>query len=176
MKRLFRYVLLIAVVLLTDSLAMAAAAETANFARLVDIGGGRKMFIKCSGKGSPTVVLVAGLRASADDWSISDKAKPTVFTGVGNFTRVCACDRPGTPVGEKPKELKGVYILDKDNKVKFVEVTTGITGESDIEITSGLSPGSEVITGPSRILKTLKAGDKVKKQTRTPGANANAGG
>ncbi|HXI25748.1 MAG TPA: efflux RND transporter periplasmic adaptor subunit [Pyrinomonadaceae bacterium] len=81
-----------------------------------------------------------------------------------------------TPVGEKPKEQKGVYILDKDNKVKFVEVTTGITGESDIEITSGLAAGSEVITGPSRVLKTLKAGDKVKKQTRTPGANANAGG
>src|SRR2546425_3369519 len=81
-----------------------------------------------------------------------------------------------TPVGEKPKEQKGVYVLGKDNKVKFVEVTTGITGESDIEITSGLSAGSEVITGPSRVLKTLKAGDKVKKQTRTPGANANAGG
>ena len=60
--------------------------------------------------------------------------------------------------------------------MKFVEVTTGITGESDIEIVSGLSAGSEVITGPSRVLKTLKAGDKVKKQTRTPGANANAGG
>src|SRR5437667_843427 len=35
-----------------------------------------------------------------------------------------------TPVGEKPTEQKGVYILDKDNKVKFVEVTTGITGQS----------------------------------------------
>jgi HlyD family secretion protein len=81
-----------------------------------------------------------------------------------------------TPVGEKPKEQKGVYILDKDNRVKFVEVTTGITGESDIEIVSGLPAGSEVITGPSRVLKTLKAGDKVKKQTRAPGANANAGG
>src|SRR6266571_2564714 len=71
-----------------------------------------------------------------------------------------------TPVGEKPKEQKGVYILDKDNKVKFVEVVTGITGESDIEVTSG----------PSRVLKTLKVGDKVKKQTRNPGANANASG
>lgn len=80
-----------------------------------------------------------------------------------------------TPV-EKPKEQKGVYILDKDGKVKFVEVTTGITGESDIEIVSGLTPGSEVITGPSRVLKTLKAGDKVKKQTRKADANANSGG
>ncbi len=80
------------------------------------------------------------------------------------------------PAGEKPKEQKGVYILDKDGKVKFVEVVTGITGESDIEITSGLAAGSEVITGPSRVLKTLKVGDKVKKQTRMPGANANSGG
>src|SRR5256885_2608664 len=79
------------------------------------------------------------------------------------------------PVGEKPKEQKGVYILDKSNKVKFVEVTTGITGESDIEITSGLSAGTEVVTGPSRVLKTLRDGTVVKRQTRKPDANANAG-
>src|SRR6266480_479146 len=81
-----------------------------------------------------------------------------------------------TPVGEKPKEKKGVYILDKTNKVKFVEVVTGITGESDIEITSGLQAGVEVVTGPSRVLKTLKDGTSVKRQTRASAANANAGG
>jgi HlyD family secretion protein len=81
-----------------------------------------------------------------------------------------------TPVGEKPKEQKGVYILDKNNKVKFVEVTTGITGESDIEITSGLQAGAEVVTGPSRVLKTLKEGASVKRQSRAAAANANAGG
>jgi HlyD family secretion protein len=81
-----------------------------------------------------------------------------------------------TPVGEKQKDQKGVYILDKDNKVKFLEVTTGITGESDIEIVSGVPAGTEVITGPSRVLKALKVGDKVKKQTRKPDANANSGG
>jgi len=98
MKRLFRLdVLLIAVVSLVNALAVAAGAETGNFAGLIDIGGGRKMYLKCSGKGSPTVVLVGGLRASADDWDISDKSKPTVFTEVGKFTRVCAYDRPGTP-------------------------------------------------------------------------------
>src|SRR5438128_2513644 len=96
--------------------------------------------------------------------AIVEKAPPAPSPGPSLATSA------PTPVGEKPKEQKGVYILGKDNKVKFVEVTTGITGESDIEITSGLSAGSEVITGPSRVLKTLKAGDKVKKQTRTPGA------
>jgi len=81
-----------------------------------------------------------------------------------------------TPIGDKPKEQKGVYVLDKDNKVKFIEVATGITGESDIEVTSGLNAGTEVITGPSRVLKTLKVGDKVKRQTRIPNPNANASG
>src|SRR5437763_1556847 len=76
-----------------------------------------------------------------------------------------------TPVGEKPKEIKGVYVLD-GKKVKFVPVETGITGESDIELVSGLQPNVEVITGPSRVLRTLKDGDTVKKQENKPGAAA----
>ena len=66
--------------------------------------------------------------------------------------------------GEKPKTIKGVYILNA-NKVKFVEVTTGITGEADIEITSGVQAGMEVVRGPSRVLKTLKDGMTIKRQT-----------
>jgi pimeloyl-ACP methyl ester carboxylesterase len=75
---------------------------SADFASVVGIGGDRKMYLKCSGKGSPAVTLVSGLRASAEDWSIADKSAPAVFREVSKFTRVCACDRPGTPVGEKP--------------------------------------------------------------------------
>ena len=99
MTRLFRLDILLIIVV---PLAVAVGAETVNFAGLLDIGSGRKMYLKCHGIGSPTVLLVSGLRASADDWDISDKSKATVFTGVGKFTHVCACDRPGTPVGEKP--------------------------------------------------------------------------
>jgi HlyD family secretion protein len=73
---------------------------------------------------------------------------------------------------DKPKPIKGVYILD-GNKAKFVEVQTGITGESDIEITSGLQSDQEVITGPSRVLNTLKDGAVVKKQTKPEGGNSN---
>jgi HlyD family secretion protein len=73
---------------------------------------------------------------------------------------------------EKPKPIKGVYVLD-GNKAKFVEVQTGITGESDIEITSGLQPDQEVITGPSRVLNTLKEGTVVKKQEKKEGDNSN---
>lgn len=79
---------------------------------------------------------------------------------------------PNPPSGEKPKNLKGVYVLE-GSKVRFVEVTTGITGEADIEITSGVQAGMEIVRGPSRVLKTLKDGMSVKRQTKKPGANAN---
>jgi HlyD family secretion protein len=72
---------------------------------------------------------------------------------------------------DKPKTITGVYVLD-GNKAKFVEVTTGIVGESDREITSGLKAGDEVITGPSRILNTLKEGTVVKRQTKKEGEAA----
>jgi HlyD family secretion protein len=77
---------------------------------------------------------------------------------------------------EKTKPQKGVYIVDSNNKVRFVEVTTGITGEADIEITSGLTTDKEIVRGPSRVLKTLKDGMTVKRQTRKPGnVNGNEG-
>src|SRR6267142_2893642 len=80
-----------------------------------------------------------------------------------------------TPVGEKVKSIKGVYLIE-GNKVKFVEVTTGITGEADIEIASGLGSGKEIVRGPSRVLKTLKDGMTVKRQQRVAGnSNANGG-
>jgi HlyD family secretion protein len=76
---------------------------------------------------------------------------------------------------EKPKAQKGVYLIE-GNKVRFVEVTTGITGEADIEITSGLTADKEIVRGPSRVLKTLKDGMTVKRQTRKPGnVNGNEG-
>jgi HlyD family secretion protein len=77
-----------------------------------------------------------------------------------------------TPVGDKPKMIKGVFVL-RDNKAKFVEVETGITGDSDIQILSGLSEGDEVITGPSRILNTLKEDTIVKRQVKKEGEAAN---
>src|SRR5215510_5340968 len=77
---------------------------------------------------------------------------------------------PTPAVGDnKPKAQKGVFVIDSSNKVKFVEVTTGITGEADIEITSGLKDGQEIVRGPSRVLKTLKDGMAVKRQTKKPG-------
>jgi hypothetical protein len=80
---------------------------------------------------------------------------------------------PAPVSNEKPKSLKGVYVL-TGNKVKFVEITTGITGEADIEAMSGVKTGDEIVRGPSRVLKTLKDGMTIKRQERKAGASANA--
>ena len=81
-----------------------------------------------------------------------------------------AAANSATPA-DRPKAQKGVYILE-GNRAKFIAVETGITGDADIQITSGLSEGQEVITGPSRILNTLKDNTVVKKQE---GRNQNGG-
>ncbi len=94
-----KLVLSLAVVLAVSCTTAARTAGT-DFAGLVDIGNGRKMYLTCHGTGLPTVVLVSGLRGSADDWTITAKNAPTVFAAVAQVTRVCAYDRPGTPVGD----------------------------------------------------------------------------
>ena len=83
-----------------------------------------------------------------------------------------AANNAPVATGEKPKPIKGVFVME-EGKAKFVPVETGITGESDIQILSGLSAGQEVITGPSRILNTLKEGTVVKRQEKKEGSNSN---
>lgn len=58
------------------------------------------------------------------------------------------------------KEVKGVFIA-KEGQAKFVEVTTGIADQKDIEITSGLSKDDKVITGPYRTLRVIKDGEYI---------------
>ena len=93
----------------------AAAAE--DVSGLVDIGGGREIYLECSGTGSPTVVLISGKGNGAADWSEVSilltrqhdadydavawgkgdlhESEMAVFPMVARFTRVCAYDRPG---------------------------------------------------------------------------------
>jgi HlyD family secretion protein len=75
----------------------------------------------------------------------------------------------GPEPADRPRPVRGVYVMD-GNKAKFVPVETGITGEADIQIISGLSEGQEVIIGPSRVLNTLKEDTIVKRQAKTDSA------
>jgi HlyD family secretion protein len=59
------------------------------------------------------------------------------------------------------KEMKGVFLVE-DEKAKFVPVQTGIADQKEIEIISGLVEGDTIITGPYRILRTIKSGEDIK--------------
>ena len=58
--------------------------------------------------------------------------------------------------------MQGVYVVEKDahgkQRAKFVPVTTGITGATDIEVLTGLHEGQEIVTGPYKTLRALKDG------------------
>lgn len=69
----------------------------ADFAGLVDIGidKGRKMYMQCTGQGSPTVLLISGGATAADLWDSPLSKPPTVYSTIAKTNRVCAYDRPG---------------------------------------------------------------------------------
>ena len=70
---------------------VAQSGQSGDVAGLVDVGGGRKMYLECRGVGSPTVVLVAGLKGSAEDWNIAEKPGPRVFPEVRSRAAATRC-------------------------------------------------------------------------------------
>ena len=69
---------------------------------------------------------------------------------------------PSAEDKEKKKDVEGVFVVDKDGKVDFRKVKTGITAELQIEIVEGLKEGDEIVSGPFRALRALRIGDRVK--------------
>jgi HlyD family secretion protein len=70
------------------------------------------------------------------------------------------------------KEEQGVFVVSKDPngklRARFVPVSTGITGATNIEVISGLKEGDEIVTGPYKTLRGLKNGSLVKRDTEKP--------
>jgi hypothetical protein len=71
---------LLALIALACSPATTARAE--SFAKRVDIGGGRMMYIECHGSGSPTVLLISGTDTASDLWHAADQKGPTVYDDI----------------------------------------------------------------------------------------------
>lgn len=65
---------------------------------------------------------------------------------------------------KKKDEPKTVVFVNDGGVAKMVEVKTGISDYENIEILSGVSDSSEVVTGPFLVIsKRLKEGDKIRK-------------
>ena len=77
---------------------------------------------------------------------------------------------PSAASAVKPEQ--GVFVVKTDHgkmHAVFTPVTTGITGSTDIEVLSGLQPGDDIVTGTYRVLRTLKSGTLVKRDTTPVG-------
>lgn len=66
--------------------------------------------------------------------------------------------KPST--GGRPETEEGVFVV-KNGKLEFDKVDTGIAGELMIEIKKGPSVGQEIVTGPFKVLRQVKEGDRV---------------
>lgn len=68
---------------------------------------------------------------------------------------------------DKNQEVQGVFVV-RNKKAEFVPVTTGIAGTSDIEVTGGLKPNEEIVTGSYKTLRTIRSGSGVKIDNSVP--------
>lgn len=117
---------------------------------------------------NPPLTIKPGLSAQAD-----------IFTG--NRENVLAVPiqslvtreikvKPGeTAKPGAPRDEEGVYLLE-GGKTKFVPIKTGLMGDLEVEITEGLKGEETVITGPFRLLRDFKGGEKVSaEKAKKPG-------
>jgi HlyD family secretion protein len=69
-------------------------------------------------------------------------------------------DKKAASSSGRPETEEGVYLI-KSGKLEFQKVETGLAGELMIEIKKGPAIGQEIVTGPFKVLRQVKEGDKV---------------
>ena len=90
--------------------------------RYVDVDGHR-VFIRCTGDGTPTVVLEAGAGLESSDWA-------PIQREVDDETRVCSYDRPGLGRSETLRPENGESQLSDDEVAKHLH---DVLEEADVE-------------------------------------------
>ncbi len=84
---------------------------------------------------------------------------------------------PSTPVAPPKSKLEKVVFVYKDGVVHRRHVTTGLSSDSEVEITEGLTPGEEIVEGPYRLLaRQLEEGSKVQVGMGGPGGPGGGSG
>jgi HlyD family secretion protein len=85
-----------------------------------------------------------------------------VRSGGSKASGASSADTSEAAMGRSEDLRKVVFVVEADS-ARMVEVTTGISDDTHIEIRSGLGGGEEVITGPYRaVSRTLEPGMKVR--------------
>lgn len=68
--------------------------------------------------------------------------------------------KPAKDIGKK--DVEGVFVVGKDNKVTFRPVKVGIAGEKHFEVLSGLKEGEKIVAGTYQAIRELKDGALVR--------------
>ncbi len=123
-------------------------AGSGDFAGLVDIGGGRRLYLECRGSGRPTVILEAGYRGPATVWSddlvFPDDPRTMVLDGVASFTRVCLYERPGVAA-----ILAGGLAPSRSDPVPMPRSVEAIVADLHTLLAVAEVPGPYVLVGHS---------------------------
>ena len=73
---------------------------------------------------------------------------------------------PPKEVGRR--DVEGVFVVGKDNKVSFRPVRVGIAGEKFFEVLTGLKEGEDIVGGTYQAIRELKDGALVRAQKVDP--------
>jgi HlyD family secretion protein len=112
-------------------------------------------------------VLRPGMSGSVDIYTetvANAIAVPIQAVTVRDFNEVGPNATPDSvqEAGATEEDLRRVVFVAAADTARMVEVTTGIAGETHMEIRAGLSEGERVITGPySAVSRELEPGSKV---------------
>ena len=109
---------------------------------------------------NPPVSLKPGLSASAD--IVTAEKKDVLAVPISAL--VLREKEEKEKQGDKEQE-EGVYVVE-NSRVKFYPVKKGIMGEMNIEITSGLNEGQEIVVGPYSALRQLKDDTLIKPEEK----------
>jgi pimeloyl-ACP methyl ester carboxylesterase len=140
-----------------DAVPPAMPAAQGNFAGLVEIGGGRRLYLECRGTGGPTVVLEAGAGDRADIWTrdlqASAGSRLMVLPAVAGFTRVCAYDRPGTTgaVGPdaSPSDAEAGFLPSRSDPAPQPRTAEQAVADLHALLQAARVPGPYVLVGHS---------------------------
>ena len=96
--------------------------------------------------------------------------KPSDLVKKDDKSKAAVTAANAAPNSANDTPTQGVFVVhdEKHNgklRVTFVPVKTGVTGATDIEVTSGLKEGDTIVTGPYKILRTLENNSLVKLDT-----------
>jgi len=94
----------------------------------------------------------------------ADQQKNKSGNGVTLAAAKLAVNSDGTLSND---DIQGVFVV-RNGKAVFVPVQTGISGITNIEVTTGLKAGDVIVTGSYKALRTLRSGSAVKIDNSVP--------